>query len=157
MPMRYYTHPAIYMDKTMRHLLSKEDSIFKTQFETCEFPVSDFEHQSHLRLAYIYLIDNTIETAIPMMRESLNRFIQHNGVSASKYHETLTQAWLLAVHHFMQKTERAESSLSFIDQNPEMLDTDIMLTHYTPDVLFSEEARQTFIQPDIETIPQYGA
>ncbi len=80
------------MDNTIRHLLSKEDSIFKTQLETCEFPVSDFDHKSHLRLAYIYLVEHTIETAIPMMRESLNHFIQHNGVPASKYHETLTQA-----------------------------------------------------------------
>ena len=141
----------------MRHLLSKEDAIFKTQFETCEFPVSDFDHKSHLRLAYIYLVENTIETAIPMMRESLTRFIQHNGVPASKYHETLTQAWLLAVRHFMHKTEKAESSLSFIDQNPEMLDTNIMLTHYTTDALFSKEARQTFIQPDLEMIPRYSA
>ncbi|WP_211827190.1 hypothetical protein [Kistimonas asteriae] len=141
----------------MRHLLSEEDSNFKTQFETCVFPVSDFDHKSHLRLAYIYLVENTIEMAASMMREALNRFIRHNGVPSSKYHETLTQAWLLAVHHFMHNTERTDSSLSFIEQNPEVLDTDIMLTHYTPDVLFSEEARQTFVHPNIEMIPRHGA
>ena len=145
------------MDDTMRHLLSKEDSNFKTQFETCAFPVSDFNHKAHLRLAYIYLVENMIEKAMPIMRESLNRFIQHNGVPASKYHETLTQAWLRAVNHFMHNTEKAESSLSFIAQNPEILNTDIMLSHYTPDVLFSEEARQTFVHPNIDMIPLHGA
>ena len=65
----------------------------------------------------------------------------HNGIDPTKYHETLTKAWILAVHHFMNKSESCNSAEELITKNPEMLDTKIMMTHYSAEVLFSEEAR----------------
>lgn len=140
----------------MKHLASEEDRIFRTQFESCEFPISDFDHRCHIRLAYVYLVENNTEMSIQLMREALNRFLQHHGVDSSKYHETLTQAWILAVHHFMNKTDATNSADSLIEQRPEMLDSNIMMTHYSTELLFSEEARKTFLQPNRDPIPRYG-
>ena len=140
----------------MKHLNSKEDIEFKRQFESCEFPVAEFNHKAHLRLAYVYLSENNADSSIELMRDSLIRYLKHNGVDPSKYHETLTKAWVLAVHHFMNKTENSISSDELIDQQPEMLDSRIMMTHYSAEVLFSEEARKAFVQPNLEPIPRHG-
>ena len=55
----------------MKHLNSKEDIEFKRQFESCEFPVAEFNHKAHLRLAYVYLSKNNTDSSIELMRESL--------------------------------------------------------------------------------------
>ena len=138
-----------------KHFISDEDHEFKEQFETCKLPVSGFNHRAHLRLAYIYLTENNDETAYQLMRGSLHGFLEHNGVDLSKFHETITRAWLLAVRHFMEKDSGAESANSFIDCNPKMLDKDIMMTHYSAEVLFSNEARKDFVAPNLDPIPRY--
>lgn len=139
----------------MKFTTTKDDLEFKTQMESCKFPASDFNHRAHLRLAYIYLSENNTEKSSELMRDTLNRFLVHNDVDPSKYHTTLTKAWILAVHHFMNKTGGSSSADELINRNPELLDTKIMMTHYSAEVLFSDEARTAFVQPNLGPIPRY--
>jgi hypothetical protein len=141
----------------MKYSIIQADTEFKEQFEACKFPASEFDHRAHIRLAYIYLVENqNVDKAIELMRNSIIRLLNHIGVEpGEKYHETLTEAWILAVHHFMNKTGTASCADDFIDQNTEMLDSKIMLTHYSAELLFSQPARQTFIEPDKDPIPRY--
>ncbi len=83
------------------HQLSADDRRFRTDFEAGAVTPATFDHRAHLRLAYAYLAENDAETALALMRNSLLVFLRHHGVAASKYHETLTRAWILAVRHFM--------------------------------------------------------
>ena len=69
---------------------------------------------------------------------------------------TKKQAWILAVHHFINKSGDSSSADEFIDNNPELLDTKIMMTHYSTEVLFSDKVRATFLQPNLDPIPRYG-
>jgi hypothetical protein len=48
-----------------------------------------------------------------------------------------------------------ESAASFIASNPTLLDSKIMLTHYSTAVLFSAEARTRFVEPNLELIPRH--
>lgn len=139
----------------MRHLLSREDRAFQTAFETGRVPPEQFDHRAHLRLAYIYLAEHDTETAFLLMRDAIRNLLARNHIDISKYHETLTRAWIMAVRHFMEKTPSAESADAFIDQNPQMLDAKIMMTHYSAELIFSEEARAKFVEPDLEPIPRY--
>ena len=59
------------------------------------------------------------------------------------------------MRHFMEITAQSISAESFIDTNPKMLDSKIMMTHYSAEVLFSDEARASFVEPDLEPIPRY--
>ena len=138
----------------MKHVASAEDIEFKRQFEACETPLSDFNHKGHLRLAYVYLVDNDTDSSVLLMKEALKRFLQHNGIDPTKYHETITKAWILAVKHFMSRSARCNSAEELIAQNPQMLDTQIMLTHYSAKLLFSDAARESFAQPDRYPIPR---
>ena len=140
----------------MSHLLSDRDRTFQRQVETCEYPLADFNHRAHLVLAYVYLAENDTDTAYELMRDALRRFLQHSGIDTAKYHDTITRAWILAVRHFMEGTANASSADDFIGQNPMMLDSKIMLSHYSAELLFSEEARRKFVEPDRDPIPRYG-
>ena len=133
----------------------KDDLEFRTQIETCPFPAADFDHRAHLRLAYIYLCEHDTREATELMRETLQRFQLHKGVDPAKYHATITRAWILAVRHFMAKAGEADSADEFIDSNPQMLDSKIMMTHYSAAVLFSDRARGEFVEPDLDPIPRH--
>lgn len=139
----------------MSHRISKEDRFFREYFEACAVPPTEFNHRAHIRLAYIYLCENEPETAHQKMRQSLQAFLAHHGVDAAKYHETVTRAWILAVRHFMAQSPDAVSAANFIDGNPRLLDSGIMLTHYSEGTLFSDEARSDFVEPDLDPIPEY--
>jgi len=135
------------------HGLSADDRRFREAFEACAFPPADFVHRAHVTLAYIYLAEHDTDTAHQLMRRALLAFLQHHGVDVSKYHETITRAWIMAVRHFMDASPGAASSDAFVALNPRLLDSRIMMTHYSAGVLFSDEARAVFVEPDLAPIP----
>lgn len=139
----------------MNHLASSADRDFRISFEQCTFPPAAFDHRAHVRLAYVYLVEHDTEASHRLLRNALLNFLAHNQVPASKYHETMTRAWIMAVRHFMESPQSYASADDFIAHNPVLLDSKIMLSHYSAEVLFSEEARARFVQPDIEAIPQH--
>ena len=135
--------------------LSADDRTFRADFEAGRIAPASFDHRSHVRLAYVYLAEHGTEGAVERVRGALHGFLKHHGIEPSKYHETMTRAWVLAVRHFMAKTPAAASADAFIDANPMLLDSRIMLTHYSADLLFSPEARARFVEPDLDAIPRY--
>jgi hypothetical protein len=143
-----------------KHELNDSDREFRVAFEAGALAPADFSHRAHVRLAYVYLADSepaaAPESAVTRMRVALVAFLAHHGIPAAKYHETLTRAWVLAVHHFMHRTPAAASADDFIAQNPLLLDTKIMLTHYSAALLFSDPARAAFVEPDLDPIPRHA-
>ena len=137
----------------MTHKASTEDTEFIRAFEAFENPLSDFKHYSHLRMGFTYLCEQDIKATSSRARRVLCSVLSHNGIEPSaKYHETMTRAWVLAVHHFMACTPETSSAAEFIEANPKLLDTGIMMTHYSKDLLFSDAARSSFVEPDLAPI-----
>lgn len=139
----------------MRHELSQSDRDFRAAFEAGAYAPADFSHRAHVRLAYVYLADSDVDLALERMRAALVSFLSHHGIPASKYHETLTRAWVLAVDHFMHRTPASRDADDFIGRNALLLDSKIMLTHYSAGLLFSEGARAEFVEPDLDPIPRH--
>ena len=137
------------------HEASEEDRAFRSAFEACTIAPSQFNHEAHVRLAFIYLTEGDVDSAVQKMRDALLNFLQHNGVPLSKFHETLTRAWVLAVQHFMNRST-STSAADFIAKNQQLLDSKIMLTHYSASVLFSADARASFVEPNLDPIPRTG-
>lgn len=139
----------------MPHSLSPEDHAFRRDFVVGRITPSQFDHRTHIRLAYVYLTEGNVDAAAEAMRKALLAFLERHRIDAGKYHETLTRSWILAVRHFMECTPEASSADAFIAANPELLDCRIMLTHCSASLLFSPEARAQFVEPDQEAIPQH--
>lgn len=139
----------------MEHRTSPEDEAFRTDFENLAVSAEAFGHAAHVRLAYVYLCGATAEDAYESMRDALRAFLRHLGADPGKYHETLTRSWILAVRHFMEESAPCSSAAEFVERNPSLLDSKLMLKHYSAEVLFSSEARDRFVDPDIASIPEH--
>lgn len=139
----------------MQHMISTDDRAFLCAFEACEVSPNAFDHAAHVRLAYVLLCEHSADAAVIRMRDALLAFLAHLGVPSGKYHETITRAWILAVSHFMHESLACDSAAAFIAQNPRLLDTKIMLTHYSAEVLYSPKARETYVPPDVQPIPNH--
>jgi hypothetical protein len=142
-------------DGGMRRTLYRSDREFLEAFERCELPPATFHHRDHVRLAYIYLTLHEPDAALEMMRSGLHRFLVHAGAPASKYHETITRAWLLAVEHFMRAAGPTDSFEQFAASASPLFAPGAMETHYTPELLSSDTARRRFVEPDLQPIPRH--
>jgi hypothetical protein len=138
-----------------KHSPSDDDRRFRDDFEAGAVPAATFDHRAHVRLAYCYLAEGDADTALERMRTGLLAFLRHHGIAASKYHETITRAWILAVRHFMEISGASASADAFIEANPTLLDAKIMMTHYSAGLLFSDDARARFVEPDLGPIPRH--
>jgi len=139
----------------VRHLASESDVEFRDAFEAFRVPPEAFDHRAHVRLAYVYLCGATVDGAHAAMRAALLALLDHLGVDTDKYSETITRAWILAVRHFMESSPPCASADEFVERNPVLLDSGIMLSHYSAEVLFSPEARGGFVEPDVDPIPRH--
>ncbi len=141
------------MSTSRANSASDDDRKFRAAFETCAVTPDEFTHEAHVRLAYVYLTECDVDSAVVRMRDALLNFIERNGIPRSKFHETITRAWVLAVRHFMDQST-STSFADFIAKNGALLDSKIMLTHYSASVLFSPDARASFVAPDLDPIPE---
>ena len=140
-----------------REQLDASDRELLGSFESCSLSPAEFRHRDHVRLAYIYLTLHDTDAALSAMRTGLHRFLVHVGAPPTKYHETVTRAWLLAVEHFMREAGPTVRFEQFAASSPRLFAHGAMETHYTPDLLWSEEARQRFVEPDLQPIPPSSA
>ncbi|WP_440222046.1 hypothetical protein ACQQ2N_13245 [Dokdonella sp. MW10] len=135
-----------------QHAVSVSDLAFRSAFDAGRIAPSAFDHRAHVRLAYVHLVEHGVAGAPQAMRASLQVFLASHGIAPSKYHETLTRAWTLAVAHFMARHPGGTFE-SFSARSTPLFDSRVMLTHYTPARLFSDAARAAWVEPDLDPIP----
>ena len=119
-------------------------------FETCQTGKDDFHHEQHLVVAAFYLQSLTVEVATEKMRDALFRFLDHHQVDKQKYNETLTVFWLEMVALELKKVpvstslvEKCESVIAGLSNGK------LALEFYSGELLWSDEARARFVEPDL--------
>ena len=133
------------------HLNDRE---FVAAFENCTLRSEWFHHPDHIRLAWLYLKQYDYKTAERCFRDGLIRLAAHFGVS-EKFHVTVTLAWMRVVAAHMRPGE----SLSFegwVPHHQELLDSRFLLAYYSEDRLKASEARENWIEPDLQALPLTG-
>ena len=122
-----------------------DDTEFLHAFEHGALP--DFPHQSHLRMAWLYLRAGTWEDGMARICAGIRRLDAHHG--GRKYHETITQFWARMVSQAIVQSPDAADFAAFIAQHPELLDGKLITQFYSPDLLHSEQARREWVKPDL--------
>lgn len=114
-------------------------------FEDGTLPPSSFRHRDHVHLAWLHLREAPLLEAMVRFSRTLLRYAASLG-AASKYHETVTVAFVLLIHERMQHHSTA-SFEEFAEANPDLFGP-ILDRYYAPETLASERARSAFVLPD---------
>jgi len=119
--------------------------------ERGEIASENFHHASHLHVAWVYLAESSsVEQAGNKMRETLRRFAAAAG-KPEKYHETITLFWV----HLLARAQAVscgEGLQQIVYSNPQLLEKNFPLAYYSAERLFSDEARASWLEPDLKPL-----
>jgi hypothetical protein len=125
------------------------DLEFENQFENCELAPTLFNHEAHLRIAWIYINRYGVEKAVIRLCSQLRNYVSHVG-AFTKYNETLTIAAVRTVYHFMLKS-KSHNFRDFISENLRLSHNfkELLLQHYKTDIFTSETAKREYLLPEL--------
>jgi hypothetical protein len=122
-------------------------------FRTGAMGLAGFRHRHHLAVALCYAAIMPAEAALESFRKDLLRMLGRWG-HEPKYHETITRFWLAVATHYLRSHSEtpclATTANAFIER---FGDKTLIEQHYSPALLFSDEARSHWIAPDRIAVP----
>jgi hypothetical protein len=152
------------------------DKEFLEQFESRTLDRKEWTHEAHIRMAWLYLkrsdsyrrARSRIRSGIKKLNAAFEaRLADPCGAIAPPeasampadepkrvgYHETITTAFvrLIAV-----RIRSGETYTKFQSRNVDLFDGKLsaLMSHYSAGLLFSEEARTSFVEPDLARLPK---
>ncbi|MBC9930192.1 hypothetical protein [Chitinophaga qingshengii] len=138
-------------------LLTEKDILdLLHQFEAGTLPKAAWTHEAHLVMAIAYNLRYGRDAALEQARKNITRFNEAVGgtnTDHSGYHETITRCWIWVAEKFLQQQEDKSLTTAcnaFIRSR--YSDRKWLLHYYSAAVLFSVEARKSWVEPDIAPI-----
>jgi len=126
------------------------DPEFLQAFE--ETTLEPFHHRDHLRVTWLYLRRHGQAGTQQRLGPAILRYAAaRNG--AEKYHETITHAWILLVSAAAKQDKDFDAMLL---EHPQLLEKTLLSRFYSAALLQSPEARQRWIEPDLEPLALQG-
>lgn len=136
------------------------DAAFLTAFEATTLDREDWTHDAHIRVAWLYLNQNSFPEALEKVRvgiQNLNRaYTPIDRCAPTKkgggYHDTITVAFVRVI---AGRLAPGEDYSTFRDTNADLFDRSLSAVrrHYTKKLLFSAKARKAFVEPDRAPLP----
>jgi hypothetical protein len=125
------------------------DDELEDQFKKGRLDPRTFDHEAHLRLAYVHVKKYGVAKAIQNLCLQIGVFDRTHG-EGIKYHETITIVAVKIMNHFMRRT----SALNFqglIKEFPRLRDDfkGLISQHYSMDLFQHPTAKIEFLEPDL--------
>lgn len=125
-------------------------------FEDGSLPKANWTHQAHLAAALWYLRRHPREDATRRIRDGIKAYNARHGNAAGD-HETITLAWVAVVARFLAEHDHGQPIPALMAA---LLDTcggrDQLLRYDSEEVLMSDQARRTWVPPDLQPIEARG-
>lgn len=137
-----------------------DDRELLRQFESCTFPFEQWNHRTHVKVAFLYLRDHPFDVALEKVREGIKAYNAANQVPDGElegYNETTTHAFLRLVHATMTAygellpTPNADA---FCRTHPQLLSKHVLRLFYSPERRRHPDAKTQFVQPDLAPLPK---
>src|SRR5215831_21135906 len=128
------------------------DEDFLCAFEDLSFPVSQFHHREHLRVAWLYLKSSDATRAAERMSAGIRRFAGHHGAT-EKYHHTLTLFWMRLVAVALVETPEGCAFEELLVTHQELSDKNLPSKYYSQPLLDGLAAREGWVEPDLQPLP----
>ena len=128
------------------------------RFLATQLPKEEWTHEAHLATTTWLLLkrpDIDVDSELPGLIRRYNESVGGVNSDSEGYHETITRAFLAGVRLFLGEADRAEPLHELVNElllSP-MGRRDWPLRFYSPERLFSVEARRHFIEPDLRALP----
>jgi hypothetical protein len=140
--------------KTRHFASDAEVAALVDAFEKLTISPSEFTHTAHIAVALTYLETLPPDQALERMRDKIRAFAAHHG-AGQLYHETLTTFWMRLLDH-VASTYRggpaAEATLPLWRRINLIVarwgNRRPVEQHYSPELIASQAARETWIPPD---------
>ncbi len=152
------------------------DDEFLTKIENRNLDRAEWTHEAHVRMAWLYVArTGTYTAARGKVRSGIKKLNQaflarQNAPCGATpppepvaepaaeakpigFHETITTAFVRLV---AARARDGEKFTAFRKRNPDLFDRKLsaLLTHYSRELLFSDEAKVRFAQPDLAPLPK---
>ena len=127
----------------------------------CTLTRPEWTHEAHLA-ACLYIVaerpDIAAERDLPALIRRFNESVGGVNSDSEGYHETITQCFLRGVRGFLARTD---ARLPLVEKVNRLLraeegSRDWPLRFYSPERLFSKEARLGWVEPDLAALPEPG-
>ena len=121
-------------------------------------PRPEWTHEAHLA-ATTYLTlkhpEIDLDAKLPGLIRSYNESVGGVNDDTQGYHDTITKVFLRGVRLFLEESDTGRPIHELVNEllmSP-MGRRDWPLRFYSPELLFSVEARRTFVAPDLAALP----
>ena len=121
-------------------------------------PRSEWTHEAHLATTTYLLLrrpDIDLDRELPDLIRGYNESVGGVNSDSEGYHETITRVFLAGVRLFLEEADATQPLHELVNElllSP-MGRRDWPLRFYSPQRLFSVEARRQFIEPDLRALP----
>jgi len=126
------------------------------EFAKANIPNALFSHSSHLRVAYLFLLEHEFNEAFILIEIGIKRLNRANKILDSPvrgFNATITRAWALRIKSRLNDSELIVSSHDFLSINSDLLEPNFLNNYYSPKLLMSAKAKRLFVAPDIKKLP----
>lgn len=133
----------------MKNHTELTDEQFLKAFSSCELDPSLFNHEAHIRLAWILITNSGLEKVREEVVNLISDYVTHLN-QEDKFNLTLTIAATEIISNKVQLSSTTDFQ-DFIEDFPELI-TDfksIIHQHYSFDIFNSEVAKTQYLPPDL--------
>ncbi len=134
-----------------------DDRTFLAAVKSGEWPLEQWHHHQHLRLAWLYLTEHAFDDAVVLMRDCIKAYNAAKGVPdelGTGYNETLTCAWMQLMQCALDHGEACDDAESFLQANPQLSNPHAIHLFYSRELLFADRSRILFADPDLTPLPR---
>jgi hypothetical protein len=121
------------------------------RFERCEWPYARWTHRAHLGVALCYLRAYPFEAALARIRHHIPLYNRTLG-DPDGYHDTITVLFMRRVRRYLDDHSGDLSMAAAIEELAADCDMRWPLRYYSPERLWSAEAKAGWVKPDLRPL-----
>ncbi|MCA9232214.1 MAG: hypothetical protein KDA57_16320 [Planctomycetales bacterium] len=135
------------------------DTELLERFENCTLPAEQFTHRAHVKVAYLYLKQDSFEGALNKIRSGIQAYQRAQGVPDDPtmgYNETTTHALMHLIGAIMAAYSEEIPTVdaeAFCDAHPQLMSKHVLRFFYSPERRMLPEAKRQFVEPDLTSLP----
>lgn len=138
--------------------LSVEQRQYIVDFEAVAIDLQSFDHAAHIYITWLYLCqwqqgELPRAAVMPRVGKGLQALAASVGAH-TKYSQTITQALVQLIAHAFD-TDPGTDFAQFQQRWPELFRNfrGLLAKYYSESLLFSDAARHSFLEPDLQSLP----